>query len=70
MPSLCSVGARLSSTGCSLMTTSSASQTSVRCLSTIFLADLMLLATPSSTSFFMTKGRKSSMAISFGTPHW
>ena len=57
-------------TGCSLITSSRASHTSVRCLSTIFFADLMLLATPSSTNFFITKGRKSSMAISLGTPHW
>ena len=38
-------------------------------LSIIFLADLMLFARPSSTSFFITNGRNSSMAISFGTPH-
>ena len=31
---------------------------------------MMLLAWPSETSFFMTKGRNSSMAISLGTPHW
>ena len=30
---------------------------------------LMLLAEPSSTSFFMMKGRNSSRAISLGTPH-
>ena len=69
MPRRCRVGARLSITGCSLMMKSSASQTSARPRSTIFLADLMLLARPSSTSFFITKGRKSSMAISLGRPH-
>ena len=52
------------------MISSRASQTSVLPLSIIFLADLMLLARPSDTSFFMTKGRNSSMAISLGTPHW
>ena len=34
------------------------------------LTGLMLLALPSSTSFFMMKGRNSSTAISLGTPHW
>ena len=35
-----------------------------------FLLYMMLFATPSSTSFFITKGRNSSIAISLGTPHW
>ena len=51
MPRRWRVGARLSITGCSLMMKSRASQTSARPRSTIFLADLMLLARPSSTSF-------------------
>ena len=69
MPRRCRVGARLSITGWSLMITSRASHTSVTPLSTMRLADLMLLAEPSSTSFFMMKGRNSSRAISLGTPH-
>ena len=70
MPSLCSVGARLSSTGWSWMTSSSTSQTSWRTRSTMRLALLMLWALPFSTSFFITKGLNSSSAISLGRPHW
>src|SRR4029450_9511873 len=40
IPSRCSVGARLSSTGCSRMTSSRMSHTSGRCRSTISLASL------------------------------
>ncbi len=69
MPRRWRVGARLSMTGCSLITDSRASHTAGEPLSTSFLAALMLLM-PLSTSFFMTKGRNSSIAISLGTPHW
>jgi hypothetical protein len=44
MPRRCRVGARLSSTGCSRMTSSSTSQTCGRERSTIRLADLMFWA--------------------------
>ena len=70
MPRRCRVGARLSSTGCSLMTSSSTSHTCGRRRSTIRLADLMFWASSLSTSFFMTNGLNSSSAISLGRPHW
>ncbi len=63
------VGARFNRTGRSLMTHSSASQTSSYTLSTFFLASLMLEALPVSHRRFMTKGLKSSNAISLGRPH-
>ena len=44
MPRRCSVGARLSSTGCSVMTSSRTSHTTGRARSTIRLADLMFCA--------------------------
>ncbi len=50
MPSRCSVGARLRSTGCSRMTSSRKSQTSGRCCSTISLAALMVVTRPSFSS--------------------
>src|ERR671927_292748 len=70
MPRRCSVGARFSSTGCSVMTSSSTSQTTGRARSTIRLADLMFCAWLRSTSRFMTKGLNSSSAICLGRPHW
>ena len=70
MPRRCRVGARLSSTGCSVMTSSSTSQTTGRARSTIRLADLMFCAWLRSTSRFMTNGLNSSTAISLGSPHW
>ena len=70
MPSRCSVGARFSSTGWSLMTSSSTSHTSGRTRSTIRLALLMLWAKPFSTSCRMTNGLNSSSAIFLGRPHW
>ena len=76
MPRRCRVGARLSSTGCSMMTSSRTSQTMAYRLmpdvarSTIRLADLMFCAWLRSTSRFITKGLKSSSAIIFGRPHW
>ena len=70
MPRRCRVGARFSMTGCSLMTSSRTSQTAVSMRSTIFFALFTLCAVPFSTSSFMTKGLKSSIAISFGRPHW
>ena len=71
MPRRCSVGARLSSTGCSAMTSSSTSQTSGRTArSTIRLADLMFCACERSTRRFITNGLNSSIAMYFGRPHW
>ncbi len=70
MPRRCRVGARLSSTGCSPMTSSSTSQTSGTIASTSFLAALMFWTCLRSTSRLMMNGLKSSSAISFGSPHW
>ena len=70
MPRRWSVGARLRSTGCSLMTSSRTSQTSVSGRSIMRLADLMFCASSMSTSRFITNGLNSSSAISFGRPHW
>ena len=50
MPRRCSVGARLSSTGCSRITSSRMSHTSGRSFSTIFLALLMVVTAPRSSS--------------------
>ncbi len=69
-PRRCSVGARLSSTGCSWMTSSRTSQTSGIIESTIFLAALMFWTALRSTSRAMMNGLNSSSAISFGRPHW
>ena len=66
MPRRCSVGARFSRTGCSLMTSSSTSHTCGRRRSTMRLADLMFWASSVSTSRFMTNGLNSSSAMSFG----
>src|ERR687888_641424 len=70
MPRRWSVGARLSSTGCSWMTSSSTSQTSGIIESTIFLAALMFWTALRSTSRAMMNGLNSSSAISLGRPHW
>ena len=70
MPRRCSVGARLSSTGCSWMTSSSTSHTSGIIESTIFLAALMFCALLRSTSWAMMNGLNSSSAMSLGRPHW
>ena len=70
MPRRCSVGARFSSTGCSVMTSSSTSQTSGRARSTMRLAALTFWAWLSSTRRFMTKGLNSSSAMPLGRPHW
>src|ERR671928_28571 len=70
MPRRCSVGARLSSTGCSWMTSSSTSQTSGIIESTIFLAALMFWTALRSTRRAMMNGLNSSSAISLGRPHW
>ena len=56
MPMRCSVGARLSRTGCWSMTSSSTSQTSGSRRSSIFLADLMVSTRPCSLSLRMMKG--------------
>src|ERR671918_354084 len=70
MPRRCSVGARLSSTGCSWMTSSRTSQTSGIIESTIFLAALMFWTALRSTSRAMMNGLNSSSAMSLGSPHW
>ncbi len=70
MPRRCSVGARLSSTGCSAMTSSRTSQTTGRERSTMRLADLMFCAWLRSTRRFITNGLNSSRAICLGRPHW
>ena len=70
MPRRWSVGARLSSTGCSWMTSSRTSQTSGIIESTIFLAALMFCAALRSTRRAMMNGLNSSSAMSFGRPHW
>ena len=70
MPRRCSVGARLSSTGCSVMTSSRTSHTTGRARSTIRLADLMFCACDRSTRRFITNGLNSSSAICLGRPHW
>ena len=64
------MGARLSSTGCSWMTSSSTSQTSGIIESTIFLAALMFCTGLRSTSRAMMNGLNSSSAISLGSPAW
>src|SRR3954466_8456978 len=69
MPRRWSVGARLSSTGCSWMTSSSTSQTSGIIESTIFLAALMFWTALRSTRRAMMNGLKSSRATRFGGPH-
>ena len=70
MPSRCSVGARLSITGCSAMTSSRMSQTSGTIDSTIFLAALMFCTILRPTRRLMMNGLKSSSAIILGRPHW
>src|SRR5439155_21876609 len=50
IPRRCSVGARLSSTGCSRITSSSTSHTSGRCSSTISFACLIVATRPRSSS--------------------
>src|SRR4029077_17594012 len=63
-------GARLSSTGCSVMTSPSTSQPTGRARSTIRLADLMFCAWLRSTRRFITNGLNSARAICLGRPHW
>src|ERR1044072_2405885 len=70
MPRRWSVGARLSRTGWSLMTSSRTSQTSGRTRSTMRLALLMLWAKPFSTSWRMTNGLNSSRALFLGRADW
>ena len=70
MPRRCRVGARFSRTGCSVMTSSSTSQTCGRKRSTMRLADLMFCAWFRSTRRFITNGLNSSSAICLGRPHW
>ena len=70
IPSLWRVGARLSNTGWSVITSSNTSHTCGITLSTILLALFILCAIPSWTNFFITNGLNNSSAISFGRPHW
>ena len=69
MPRRWSVGARFRSTGCSRMTSARMSHTSGVSRSTIFLAALMVVASPRVSSLPKMKGLKSSSAIFFGSPH-
>ena len=70
MPRRCRVGARLSRTGCSRITSSRMSHTSGPSRSTSFFAALMVVASPCRSSFPYTNGRNSSRAIFLGRPHW
>ena len=70
IPSLCRVGARLSITGCSVITSSTTSHTHSSLESINFLAPLILWAKSLSTRPWITCGLNSSRAISFGIPHW
>ena len=70
MPRRCRVGARLSMTGCSRMTSSRMSQTSAPSRSTIFLAALIVVDMPRIWSLEKMNGLNSSSAIFFGRPHW
>ncbi len=70
MPMRCSVGARFSSTGWSRMTSSRMSHTSSSRRSSIFFADLIVSARPSSFRRRMMNGWNSSSATFLGRPHW
>ena len=69
IPSLCNVGALLSNTGCSLITSSTMSHTRSSWFSIILLAALILLAISLETRPWITCGLNNSRAISFGIPH-
>src|SRR5690606_6028685 len=70
IPRRCSVGARLSSTGRSRMTSGRMAHTSGSSRSTIFLAALMVVARPRCSSLPKMDGLNSSRAIVLGRPHW
>ena len=70
IPKRCRVGARFNITGCSVITSSTTSQTHSSLLSINFLAPLILWASPLSTRPWITWGLNSSKAISLGRPHW
>src|SRR3954463_15736104 len=70
IPRRWSVGARVSSTGGSAITSSRTSPTPGVIDSTYFFAALMFWTDFRSTSRLMMNGLKSSSAISFGRPHW
>ena len=70
MPNLWRVGALLSKTGCSLITSSRQSQTSGVSSSTSCLAALIVIVIPFCSSLLKINGLKSSNAIFFGNPHW
>ena len=69
IPSLCNVGARLSITGYSVITSSTISHTQSSLLSINFLAPFILWAIPLSTRPLITWGLNNSKAISLGRPH-
>ena len=70
IPNLCRVGARFNITGCSVITSSTISQTQSSLLSINFLAPLILWASPALTKPLITWGLNNSRAISLGIPHW
>ena len=70
IPNLCSVGARFNITGCSLITSSTISQTTGSWLSINLLAALILWAISLLTKPWITCGLNNSSAISLGIPHW
>ena len=70
IPNLCNVGARLSKTGCSWITSSKISQTSSSPRSILRFAFLMFVAISRCTNSRITNGLNNSIAISFGKPHW
>ena len=70
MPIRCRVGARFRRTGWLWMTSSRMSHTSSTLRSSIFLADLIVSAWPSSLRRRMMNGWNSSSAIFLGRPHW
>ena len=70
IPSLCNVGARFNITGCSLITSSTTSQTIGSLFSIKRLAALILEAKLRLIKPFITCGLNNSRAISFGIPHW
>ena len=70
MPKRCKVGARLSNTGCSLITSSKMSHTTAVPDSTSFLAALMVVAMPMASKREKMNGLNNSNAINLGRPHW
>ena len=69
IPSLCKVGALLSITGCSLITSSKQSHTSGVSSSTSCFAALIVIVIPFCSSLLNMNGLNSSKAIFLGNPH-